>query len=365
MSPPSSTPAVVGHEPLTTKEGWARFVEDTPQAPELLGPAELAVLSQGRRDAHEDARLAYHSRLAVVATPTVSTITLTGRRLIVLNRHQISARRGLIVTGGAGTGKTTAVTQLGKSHELAQRLRHPGGGPRLPVVYVTVPPAATARMVAVEFARFLGLPLTTRANITDVTEAVCAVLGDLGCDLVIVDELHNLNLATRAGAEVSDQLKYFSERLPATFIYAGIDVERVGLFAGPRGRQIASRFATIPTKAFGYAATAQREQWQSLVATLEQTLRLRRHPPGSLLRMAEHLHHRTGGMIGSLSHLIRGAAIDAIITGAEKITRANLDAVRLDHTAHAHQDTTPAKGGGRTTFGTGTGQARRRDSGAA
>ena len=37
-------------------------------------------------------------------------------------------------------------------------------------------------------------------------------------ELVCVDELHNLNLATRSGAEVSDQLKYFAERLPATFV---------------------------------------------------------------------------------------------------------------------------------------------------
>ena len=35
-----------------------------------------------------------------------------------------------------------------------------------------------------------------------------------------IDELHNLNLATRAGAEVSDQLKYFAERLPATFAFS-------------------------------------------------------------------------------------------------------------------------------------------------
>lgn len=87
-------------------------------------------------------------------------------------------------------------------------------------------------MLAAEFARFLGLPVTTRSNITDITNAVCAVLCDVGCDLVLVDEIHNLNLATRAGAEVSDQLKYFSERIPATFVYAGIDVERQGLFSG-------------------------------------------------------------------------------------------------------------------------------------
>jgi hypothetical protein len=79
----------------------------------------------------------------------------------------ISARCGLIVTGGAGTGKTTAITQLRRAHELSVRLRKPVAGPRIPVVYITLPPAATARMVAVEFARFLGLPVTSRANLTD------------------------------------------------------------------------------------------------------------------------------------------------------------------------------------------------------
>jgi hypothetical protein len=37
-----------------------------------------------------------------------------------------------------------------------------------------------------------------------------------------VDEI--LNLATRSGAEVSDQLKYFAERLPATFAYTSIEL---------------------------------------------------------------------------------------------------------------------------------------------
>jgi signal transduction histidine kinase len=41
-----------------------------------------------------------------------------------------------------------------------------------------------------------------------------------------VDEIHNISLATRAGAEVSDTLKYFAERLLVTFGYAGPDVAR-------------------------------------------------------------------------------------------------------------------------------------------
>ncbi len=342
-----ATPA---HEPLTSKEGWRRFV-DAADPSATIAPLEDPRAAAPPQAFEDEARMTYHGRLAVVATPTVHQVTLTGRRLMVLNRHQISARRGLIVTGAAGTGKTTAITQLGRAHQLGQRRRLPADTDRLPVVYVTVPPAATPRMLAVEFARFLGLPITPRSNLTDVTEAVCGVLGQCGCELVIVDEIHNLNLATRAGAEVSDQLKYFSERLPATFVYAGIDVARSGLFAGTRGAQIASRFATITTAEFANGTAEQCRDWQALIATLEQLLRLREHRPGVLVEMADYLHRRTAGMIGSLSHLIRGAAIDAIITGEEKITRGSLDAVKLDHAAEHHHAATPK----------GTGRLKRRD----
>lgn len=318
-------------EPLTTKEGWARWVHQELQPPELR--TDWANMDPAMRAAYDDQRLDYHSDLIVVNTPTIREVINTVRRLLVLNRRQISARRGLIVTGGAGTGKTTSITQLGRAHELGIQLRDPAQRHRIPVVYITVPPAATARMVAVEFARFLGLPLGARHNITDITNAVCAVLCDVGTNLVLVDEIHNLNLATRSGAEVSDQLKYFSERIPATFVYAGIDVERANLFAGTRGKQIASRFTTISTKPFAYGTKVQRESWRALVATLEQALRLHQHKAGSLARHGEYLYQRTHGMIGSLSHLIRGAAIDAIIDGSERITKPHLEAIRLDHAA--------------------------------
>jgi hypothetical protein len=42
-------------------------------------------------------------------------------------------------------------------------------------------------MIAVEFARFLGLPLTRRANVTDVLEAVCGVCLDAATTLICVD----------------------------------------------------------------------------------------------------------------------------------------------------------------------------------
>ncbi len=315
------------HRHLTTLEGWRQFTSDASAPPKLLPNHQWERLVEDDRIGYDEARLDYHTRLRVVATSALRQVVHTGRRLTLLNRHALSARRGLILSGPAGTGKTTAIIQFGKTHEVIDRQRHPGIE-RIPVVYVTVPPAATPRMLAVEFARFLGLPLTTRANITDVIEAVCGVLCDARAGLVLVDEIHNLQLSTRTGAEVSDTLKYFSERIPATFVYAGVDVEREGLFAGTRGQQIAGRFGLIPTVAFPYA-----DEWKGLVVTLEDALRLHHHRPATLAGLDRYLHQRTGGMIGSLSHLIRGAAIEAILDGSEQITKHTLDSVEVDHAA--------------------------------
>jgi hypothetical protein len=54
-----------------------------------------------------------------------------------------------------------------------------------------------------------------------------------------------------------------------------------------------------------------------------------------LAAQAKYLHQRTGGMIGSLTHLIRGAAIRAILSGQEAITRQLLDTIRIDHAAES------------------------------
>ncbi|MFD7911369.1 AAA family ATPase [Streptomyces sp. NPDC059752] len=326
--------------PLTTKEGWRHFVVHEPVPSRPLTAAEKAALTLNERLREEDRRREYHADLPMVNTPTIRKVIATSRLLIQLNRNQISARRGVILSGASGTGKTTALTQLGRAHELAIRKRHPRDQNRLPVVYVTVPPAATPKMLAMEFARFFGLALPTRVNVTDIVDAVCATAAHVHVDLVLVDELHNLNLATRSGAEASDQLKYFAERLPATFAYAGIDIESQGLFAGTRGRQIAGRFVVIPAAAFSHAAAADHETWRALVGTLESMLRLHNHTPGTLTGLSEYIFHRTGGMIGSLSQLIRGAAVLAIEDESERITEELLALVPIDFAAEQSEKLT-------------------------
>jgi hypothetical protein len=318
-------------DPTLTLDGWRKFVDSPAATFELLQEGDWQGLCDSDRYAYDEARISYHSEMVIVATSAVRQVARQGRMLTMLNRREIGARRGLIVSGAQTTGKSTALKQLGRTHELMLRERHPGRfDGRIPVVYVTTPPKGSPRKLASEFARFLGLPEIKRGfNTTDIADAVCRVLTAAKVDLVLVDEIHNLNLATSAGEDMSDHLKYFTEHLPATFVYAGIDVEHK-LFTGVRGKQIAGRCVLIKTGAFPY-----QDEWRSMVATLEDALRLHRHQPGVLIRNAKYLHGRTGGMIGSLSHLIRGAAQLAIVEGDEAITRKMLDSIPVDHVAES------------------------------
>ncbi|MEV4478019.1 ATP-binding protein [Nonomuraea sp. NPDC049504] len=324
-------------DPTTTLEGWRRFVDDPPARFELLTLEQRDALSDDQRSSYNDTRITYHSELAVVATPTVREVAKQGRLLTLLNRRETSARRGMIVSGPWTTGKSTAIKQLGRTHELMARDRHPGRRERIPVVYVTTPPKGSPRKLAMEFARFLGLPSIKRsANTTDIADAVCQILIEARCDLVLVDEIHNLNLATSAGEDMSDHLKYFTEHLPATFVYAGINVEREGLFTGVRGKQIAGRCVLINSRPFPYQA-----EWKGLVAAMEGELRLHHHKPGALVALSKYLHRRTGGMIGSLSHLIRAGAITAIQDGTEAVTRKLLEEIPVDHAAESEGGDAP------------------------
>ncbi len=313
-----------------TLTGWRRFVDTPAAAFDLVPDDTWRQLTEPDRTRYDEARINYHSQLVVVATSSVRDVARQGRLLTLLNRREISARRGLIVSGLQTTGKSTALKELGRTHELMVRDRHPGAD-RIPVVYVTTPPKGSPRKLAMEFARFLGLPPIRRSyNATDISDAVCQVLIEAKVDLVLVDEIHNLNLATSGGEDMSDHLKYFTEHLPATFVYAGINVERCGLFTGVRGRQIAGRCVLVNTGPF-----PEHDEWAALVATLEAALRLHHHRPGTLSGLSHYLHSRTGGMIGSLSHLIRAAALTAILDGSEAITRDLLDAIPVDHAAQS------------------------------
>ncbi|MFG3034954.1 TniB family NTP-binding protein [Streptomyces sp. NPDC048253] len=312
--------------PPTTWQGWDRFVH-TPPA-EARDAADAGWTQSERED--------YHSELSVLRTPAMTHAFTAVRRLLLVNRRQqTGARRGLIISGPATTGKTTTMMAMGRSFHLADQLKHPGAVDRRPVLFISVPPAATPKMLVSEFARFLGMPVAERLNQTQITNAVCDMLCELGTQLILIDDVHLLDTRRRSGAETSDQLKYLGERIPATFVYSAIDIDTSPLLSGVRGAQIAGRFKIFRNRPLAYGTAVEKETWHELLRHMEDLLRLRAHRCGSLAGHSAYLHARTGGCIGSLSQLVREAALIAITEGTERITKKLLAEVELDAAAEA------------------------------
>ncbi|MFI9251305.1 TniB family NTP-binding protein [Streptomyces sp. NPDC053069] len=315
---------------MTTWQGWQHSLPPTrPPHQQPAGPPRS-----------REERLAYHSAFVTVRTPVINQLTTQVRTLMILGRHQqTTARPSLIVTGPAAAGKTTALLNVGRTCHLAHTRKNPPppgtAYPAVPVACVLVPPGATAKTLTTAFARYLGIPTTTRMTQAQITDAVCHTYNTAGVQLVLIDEIHRLNPRT-TGAQAADLLKDLTERIHATFVYAGIDVTTTPLFSGVRGAQLAGR-ATLITCGPLPARHGTREPFREVITDLENALGLTSHRPGTLPRHATYLHQRTAGRIGSLTRLIRQTAITAIHDGTEKITKQTLDAVQLDHLAEQHR----------------------------
>ncbi|WP_331765712.1 TniB family NTP-binding protein [Embleya sp. NBC_00896] len=219
-----------------------------------------------------------------------------------MGRHQqTTARPALIVTGPAAAGKTTALHPRRTHLPPRPHPPRPGAaraGPHTRDGRVCSRTARRDREGPAEFARYLGVPAGTRMTQAQITEAVCHTYDRAGVRLVLIDEIHRLNPRTSTGAETADLLKDLTERIGATFVYAGIDVVATPLFSGVRGAQLAGRASLIECGAFP-ARLGKREPFTELIAGVEAALDLNAHRAGTLPRLAAHLHQRTAGRIGS------------------------------------------------------------------
>ncbi|MFF1873884.1 hypothetical protein [Kitasatospora herbaricolor] len=94
-----------------------------------------------------------------------------------------------------------------------------------------VPAGARAKTLTAQFARYLGIPTTTRMTQAQLIQ------------LALIDEIHRLN--PRSITDAADLLKDLTEQIGATFVYAGINVTTTPLFTGVRGAQLAARASLI------------------------------------------------------------------------------------------------------------------------
>lgn len=309
---------------IATREGWREFVELKIEKPAEIPFAVLGRLTPEDRQIYNWARARYSQAGAFVKTPQFVEFQRAARDRVYLNAHRQVGKLGLILSGEPGQGKTTTLLQIGKEHELRRRqtAQPTAAEGWTPVVYVAVPAQCSAKALLLEFARFLGLPTLSRATYGTLLDTVANALRRCRTELVLIDDVHHLDLRFRQNIEASDMLKQLSERCGGTFVYAGIAVEETGLLDGTREGQIRKRFELHPASPFRITTKRGQADWGDLLLAIEDSLGLLQQPAGQILASAKTLHALTAGEIGPLKDLLQLAALHSMQDGSETLKAA-------------------------------------------
>lgn len=326
---------------LNQHEGLLQYLSTSPIRPATVTPQQLKSMDDAERATYNRARMVHLSGGILIGTPQLLTAQKMLASSFAVNSGRNSGHAGLMISGTSTVGKTTTTKALMRWTFEKYRTQFPEFRQHghMPVVYVEVPPASTAKLLMTAFADFFGLSIRRSETMDSIRRRVVAALKDAHTQLIVVDELHNLASRNVGNGDSVDVLKSLHNDVAATFVYAGIDLLGGSLLAGARGQQIAGRFAALEMRPFNTRTTEERHLWVQFLTAYENQLTLTDLEPNSIRSMHDYLYRRTGGSIGSLSRLLSSAAIEAITnpTLPETITEALLDSITIDHTAEAHR----------------------------
>lgn len=331
---------------LSLKEGWFQRVE-TPlrERPAPLTRGQLDGLLSTERLRYEEARSVWHANIGPILTPQMQAVLAELDDIVETNRQDGDKVKGAaVLTAYPGLGKTTLAVAYGAEFHRRQAdlygARTPGGDERIPVAYIGLTSNTTIRSLNSMLCRFYGHPGAERGNATQLgNRAADCVLSCL-TKLVIVDDVHFLDMNRRDGREVANHFKWLSNQFPVTFLFVGVGLRERGLLtegltAGDSAMaQTARRWTTLSLAPFEIQTDEGRRTWRRLLLAIERDLVLADTRPGMLADdLADYLYARTTGHFASLMILIARGCRRAIRSGTERLTAEVFDGVRNDEAA--------------------------------
>ncbi|GAB3438894.1 ATP-binding protein [Phycicoccus ginsengisoli] len=325
-----------------TKTAWRRYLDRTePPRPPRVTRDVYDHMSFDRAAEYDRARDRYHSSLAVFNTPLIEVLSAKLGSLLSINQYaQPGARSGLVVSGPTRIGKSTAVKVLLADYERSLRSRHPDyfarrGDEYVPVGYLQMPEKASVKALLQALAVYYELDQPDRATTTLLQHVVTKAMSLSGTSILVIDDLHFLDVGKEAGQEANNMLKALANTTGATFVAVGVELEAGQLFTeGPgnsRKTQTSGRYSLLSPKRYEVNSRAAATSWVNLVKTFEDHLVLIDQPTNSITEHWEYLHRRTGGSICSLSQLLREAAFRVQGSNLECITLDDLGEVTIDY----------------------------------
>jgi hypothetical protein len=342
---------------LSRREGWVDFAEKPPLTrPDPVDEQSLRRMGKRAREEYADQRKTWHANI-LLQTPQLLRLHEKIDLIVDSNRQDFDKLRGApVVDALPGLGKTTAVNAYGRDFYRKQMLLGTGDGDPdvdfVPVCRIGLSGNTTMKKFNLQMLDFYGHPRQTGTEGQLYIAALDCVLS-CGTKLIIVDDVHFLNLTRHDDIAVSNHLKQLANDFPVTFIFVGVGLDLKGLFsegktAGEAAMaQVGRRWTKLTMARFQLRTAEGRGDWRKTLKGFEQQLVLASGRPGMLVELSDYLYERSSGVIASLFELInRGsaAAIDAAAKDGrpETINRTLLDTVPVDEAAERMRKETAA-----------------------
>ncbi|MEV6671077.1 ATP-binding protein [Streptomyces sp. NPDC051162] len=328
----------------TRLPGWLQevFGPDRVRPPQYTR-AQLADLAPRDLRVHNDCREVWHANIGPIETPQLLALQDDLTELVESNRHDgDKTKPAALLDAYPGLGKSTAVRDYGRKFFREQvKLRGettPSGDRRVPVIYIALSGNTQIRGLNAAICRFYGLPVTGDAD-TLAERAVDAVLS-MKTAVFIIDDIHFLAGSNSNSVRMANQLKYLANVFPVTLIYVGVGVQQRGILReGFSGRQtelaqFGLRTTPLTLLPFQVEDELGRQQWQTLLKTIEKMLVLADKYPGMLARdLSDYLYARSTGHFASLMALINRGCLRAIRSGHERLDEDLMNRVKNDAAA--------------------------------
>lgn len=237
---------------------------------------------------------------------------------MLMNLDDAVRPQGRLLAGYSLMGKSTLVAEFVRRHPADDNPT--GDAAQVPVVCVQYPESASGSIYG-EILGALNAPMPSRARAQDIRTACIQLLRRVGNRILLIDEFHNiLEGGALAQKRALNSIKYLMNELRRPVVVIG--TEEV-IPATRTDTQISSRLELMPLKRFN-----NDEFFLDLLALFQLSLPLRKNSILYEPEIADLIYLHTNGITGNVSDLLNAAAIMAIETGTEKITKEEINALK-------------------------------------
>ena len=242
-------------------------------------------------------------------------IEILGHLNALLKHPRTTRMPSLAVYGDSGMGKSMLVEKFKDDYALSTREKP--RAPRSKLLVVELAGRPNERRLFAQILAVLGAPQNPRATIVELERTTVRLLGDLGVQVLVLDEIHNVLAASwREQRVVFNTLRYLSNELKLSLVCFGIMEARQAINGDV---QLARRFdsVSLPRWIAG-------KEFEQLVLAIVRNLPLK-EPSVLTVKGLRRILLASDGVSARIFRMLNDVAIEAIETGVERITDEALE----------------------------------------